>query len=461
MSTNGNNSNANALGNPPGIPLTQTSLGGTSFPSSYDFVKTFVNARSATGSGNNGVTDLDDPTYLGFELMFDITSPLFNGATNGDPGIFEGGSSNEYPATPSAIGYLNKIGEANRVEYLKAFIQGMLEIQRTRPYYFQTIGGLLEAYTKSLEFSKDPFTGSSAAEGVTIGCLEAIDLKITALFNLYRMACYDVRYKRFVLPKNLMRFDIYINVHEIRKFKTTVNGQPIQFYDDGTQITASQDNVNANTSQIRFKFSECIFDVGSSGKVFEGVTNAGGDIATTEMKFGYSVLELISSYAGFDSSLEEDKKQTVASPGMQGKQKSFIKSKLGEVGDKVKAVGDQALTNLKNSPERLKAIAESKASGAIDSFVLGNVFGLTGLQNSLIGTLQNPQGLINAALGALATTSDIGTILDSGSGRLGELTGTQKAFEGALAGGSLESVNVFGPSGPPNNSAINNQNVFD
>ena len=87
MSTNGNNSNANALGNPPGIPLTQTSLGGTSFPSSYDFVKTFVNARSATGSGNNGVTDLDDPTYLGFELMFDITSPLFNGATNGDPGI--------------------------------------------------------------------------------------------------------------------------------------------------------------------------------------------------------------------------------------------------------------------------------------------------------------------------------------------------------------------------------------
>ena len=59
-------------------------LGGKSFPSSYEYAKRFVaNATTAQGSGNNGVTSLDDPTYLGFSLMFDITSPLFNGAIAG------------------------------------------------------------------------------------------------------------------------------------------------------------------------------------------------------------------------------------------------------------------------------------------------------------------------------------------------------------------------------------------
>ena len=63
-------------------------LGGGSFPQSYEFAKRFVsNPTTAYGSGNNGVTSLDDPTFLGFSLMFDITSPLFNGAITGGSGI--------------------------------------------------------------------------------------------------------------------------------------------------------------------------------------------------------------------------------------------------------------------------------------------------------------------------------------------------------------------------------------
>ena len=185
-------------------------LGGSSFPSSYEFAKRFVNnAKTANGSGSNAVTSLDDPTYLGFSLMFDITSPLFNGATVGSNGIppaaltpapedgqvsTQGGliitpsdSNNNYPSTPSAVAYLNKIGEANRAEYLKAFIQGIQEVNQTRPYYFQTIAGIKEAWEKNSSFSIEPYTGTTGEEGITIGCLEAIDLKITALFNLYKI----------------------------------------------------------------------------------------------------------------------------------------------------------------------------------------------------------------------------------------------------------------------------------
>ena len=63
-----------------------SALGGKSFPASYPFAKRFVsNSNTNEGSGNNAVTALDDPTYLGFSLMFDILSPLFNGAQIGDP----------------------------------------------------------------------------------------------------------------------------------------------------------------------------------------------------------------------------------------------------------------------------------------------------------------------------------------------------------------------------------------
>ena len=54
--------------------------------------------------------------------------------------------------------------------------------------------------------------------------------------------------------------------------------------------------VNENTSRVRFKFTECTWDPAASGKVFESVTNAGGTVATTEMKFGYGVMETVSIF---------------------------------------------------------------------------------------------------------------------------------------------------------------------
>jgi hypothetical protein len=468
------------LANPPTSTGTSgSSLGGSSFPSAYDFAKRFVNAKSVNGSGSNGVTALDDPTYLGFSLMFDITSPLFNGATLGNTGIVEGEqspapngdggvnvaglggtdvtqptSSSAYPSTPSAIGYLDKIGEANRVEYLKAFIQGLQEVVKTRPYYFQTIGGLLEAWNKSIDFSEDPFTGSTGTDGVTIGCLEAIDLKITALFNLYRMAVYDVRFKRFILPKNLMRFNVYVNVHEIRKFKTVIKTVGASNKNDAGPKTA--DHVNENTSQIRFKFSECIWDVSASGKVFDGVTNVGGAIATTEMKWGYSVLEMISQYSGFDSALTEDKQQNSSTPGITNKTKSFAKDKLDGIKSAITDIGDSALANLKAAPGRVVDLAKQRISSLIDGAVLGNVFGL---RNQVIGTLQNPQGLINAALGAAVQAGSLGA---TAPGNIKSKLGDSIFDPSTNTLGRLNSINAFGAPGPSqDNGGLASSNIIE
>ena len=429
-----------------------SNLGGGTFPRSYEFAKRFVaSAGSIEGSGNNAVTSLDDPTYLGFSLMFDITSPLFNGAQIGTVDTGEGAATPSYPTTPSAVGYLNAIGEQNRVQYLKAFVLGMLEIQNTRPYYFQTIEGLLESWQKSVDFSTDPYTGTTGEEGITIGCLEAIDLKITALFNLYKMAVYDSLHKRFILPANLRKFDVYIYIQEIRKFKTVRNWLGALNPSDATADTLRY--VNENTSQVGFRFVECEWLPGACGKVFEGVTNTGGEIATTEIKFNYSDMQNNSQYSGFDSALDASKIQASTDPSFKDKVKQFAKDQL------------------MNQVDGAVNLAGRTAASLIEGFTLGNVFGA---RNNLLGAISNPQALINAATGAAIQGNELDTfgnessITNIGDNPLGTADqpqefGTSKIFESPLpVGTGLSSTNAFGPSGPPPNSTIgSDDNIFN
>ena len=474
-----------------------------SFASKYDFIKRFVNnSTTAAGSGNNGVTALDDPTYLGFSLMFDITSPLFNGATLGnvaakaiDPesplgkinsavskgiGQLEGKifspdketglpgghlgvpleagptAPATYPNEPSAIGYLTKIGEVNRANYLRAFVQGMEEIIKTRPYYFQTISGLVEAWNKSIEFSEDPFTGTTGTDGVEVGCLEAIDLKITALFNLYRLAVYDIRMKRFVLPKNLMRFDVYVDVHEIRKFKTVRNW--ISALNPSDTSGDAINFVNENTSRIRFRFTDCIWDVSASGKVFEGVTNVGGTVATTSMKWSYGLLAMDSQYSGYDSALDESKQQGNSDPGFIDKLKTFGK--------------DAAINAGANAAAKAANAIGQKIKSAAQSLALGNVFGL---RNQVLGVLSNPQSLLNATNGAAAQTGELATFGGStantslGDNPLGDGVSpsrtihNERVFDPSTNSlGGLNSISAFGPSGPSqDNGGLSSTNIFE
>lgn len=417
---------------------------GATFPASYDFAKRFVNnAQTAEGSGGNGVTALDDPTYLGFQLMFDPFSPLFNGAGVGDPSLSntdlpgsegngnlgslasqfgipnstEQTAGSGYEKYESAVGYLEKIGEGTRAKYLRAFVQGMQEINRTRPYYWQTIEGLDEAWTKSTDFALDPFTGSAAGAGITIGCLEAIDLKLTALFSLYKMAVYDVQYKRFVLPKNLMKFDVYIYIQEIRKFKTVRNW--LTTFNPSANGAETANFTNENTSQVGFRFNECTWDIAATGKVFENVTNSGGTIATTSIKFGYSNIEQASQFSGYDGKLN-DWTQPQSSQKLGARVKKFAKDQLA------------------NQAEGAINLAQRTVSSAIQGFTLGNVFGA---RNEIFAAISNPQALANAAVGAAVQLGEtVGTgiqnIINNNLEEIGN------AFDRPTAAGSIISQTV-------------------
>ncbi len=447
------------------------------FPDSYRFAKTFVSPAYATQGGGNGVTSIDDPTYLGFSLRFDITSPLFNGATSNPPppppppaepeldfsaGIgstfanlaeFNSALFNSTPSKPageSAVAYLETIGETTRANYLRAFIQGIREINTVRPYYWQTIEGLSDAWNKTFSMD-DPFSGSADGEGITIGCLEALDLKISALFNLYKAAVYDAKYKRTVLPVNLMYFNVYVDVLEIRKFKSTRN-----WLTKGNPSSDDQDDtlrlINENTATITFAFEECVWDLTATGKIFEGVTNAGGnEMSVTSMKWSYSRAEMESQFPGYGSALSDSANLQPVSLGGKTKlnAKGIAKKIFDNALDAAQDAGARTLNNLKKGVvNRVGRAARSLIQGPL----LGNVFGR---RNQILSAIQNPQSLINAVAGAAFQSSSLpptpGIKASLGDGVFaGQIPQIQS---------NLQTDNIFGagPSGPP---PLKSNNVF-
>lgn len=388
------------------------------FPASYPIVKRFVQ-DSAQLRAANGVTDLDDPTYLGFSLSFDINSPLFNEATTGNT------NDSSYSQTPSAVGYLAAIGEDTRMSYLKSFIQGMQQINAERSYYWQTIEGLSDVWQKNTDFATDPFVGSEENEGITIGCLEAIDLKLTALFSLYRMAVYDAKYRRFIVPKNLLRFNVTINIQEIRKFKTVRNWLSSLNISQAKQDTL--DYINENTSQISFTLNDCMWIPGECGKVFDNVSNNEINVTSTSIKFSYSNIVESSQFSGYDGKLDQKAK--------------LVNPPQAKLGDKILNFAKDQLANQAEG-------AISKAVRAGNSFLqgltLGNVYGG---RNTLFGAINNPQALINAAIGAAVQEE---TTFGSSYGfKTGENLFPSNPI---VPGGRMASNRAFDPIPPAQNS---------
>jgi hypothetical protein len=437
------------------------------FPNAYNFAKRFVTPSYDVQGNGNGVTSIDDPTYLGFSLRFDISSPLFNGAvsknsaipviTDQSSSLFDVGDNSTqknklFIGGESAVGYLEAIGETTRASYLMAFIQGIREINLSRPYYWQTIEGLSEAWDKTFNM-EDPFSGSSDTEGITIDCLEAMDLKISALFNLYKSAVYDVKHKRTILPKNLMYFNVYVDVLEIRKFKTIKNwltrGNVSNQSDDTTKL------INENTASITFLFEDCIWDLSSAGALFSGVTNAGGnDMSKMSMKWKYSKVEVESQFPGYTSALSDsvNLQPKNLGGGINTDSRSVAKKILDNANSAAKSTIDKTLSNLKKGTiNKVERVARS----LIQKPLLGNVFGQ---RNQILAAIQNPQLLINAVAGAAA---QLGILSNSNFSTPNSLSLGEPVNSGQpnrLPTG-LNSTNVYnrGPSGPP---PLSSNNVF-
>tara|TARA_R110000772_G_scaffold57747_12_gene130788 strand:- start:435 stop:1664 length:1230 start_codon:yes stop_codon:yes gene_type:complete len=229
--------------------------------------------KLGTGAGDF-LKMFQDPTVLGFKLFFENISSKGSVGT----GLL-GGETNPN----SALFYLNKMGDTARVTMLEDFKNLLSKLNSEYPWYFQSIDGLSDAWSR--DFSKAKFK-----KELTISCLESIDLRITALMDLYRKVAYDWENRRCILPDNLRQFRLTIKVYDIRNFQRDPGK-----YLDSKEINANKKEFNEqflgntieDTTQVTFNLSHCEFMANDSGSVFSSVSNASYESASQTIKISY------------------------------------------------------------------------------------------------------------------------------------------------------------------------------
>jgi hypothetical protein len=292
-------------------------------------VKGFVDGKvpvfsgSAQPNGGSVVNKvLDDPTYLGFSIFFDfVNSPL----------LFI--SDNNSLAGDYAYKYLSNVSP-QRAQLLKIFVNSLQYLQNNKPYIFQTIEGLDRCWNIATDL-KDPYMGGDEAK-IGIGCLESLDMRITALMDLYRKLAYDVNGRREILPANLRKFKCTIVVQEIRRFKTLTDIVRSQQSDTSSNFgqgnfiapttggglfnaatlnqiaSGEQDDpislwVNDNCSQVVFNLDFCEFTPETASAVFSAFNNAGEKTpAQQKIGFTYEKVSEVNRYSTLESEISND-----------------------------------------------------------------------------------------------------------------------------------------------------------
>lgn len=231
-----------------------------------------------------------DPTYLSFFLMWDWEeSPLFNG---------------------KAVDFLeNILGEPERAEKLRTFKRLLQRINAEMPWYFQSIEGFENVY--KFEELKSAYRGSD--EGLTIQCLETVDLTIAGLMDMYRDIAFDMNRWIEVLPHNMTYFNLYVIVSDCRTIasrKLISKTQTNDFADEEREYIKINDGIAA-TAKAHFmvKLKKCSFSTDAGTAIFGALNSAEPAIATNNIKFKYQIVEYYSKQYlnSFEGTLQENK----------------------------------------------------------------------------------------------------------------------------------------------------------
>lgn len=181
--------------------------------------------------------DNEDPTILGFDLKIKTDdSPLFNGSIEKFIAQFgELGNSEIAARGPILVRFK---------EQLNKFLKNDLPVSKNSPtfnggsgvktYYLKKIGGLDRLVDSSdgneikqfIDYGKD---------FITLDFYEDVTQNIGYLASLYKALSYSRIHGKQPIPENLLRFDLDIEITEIRKYNRVFKGlaeNKLDFYVD-------------------------------------------------------------------------------------------------------------------------------------------------------------------------------------------------------------------------------------
>ena len=226
---------------------------------SFDQLDKFLKVNEYKNTSYLFSNDYDEPTYVSVRVNFfpghlqnDNNADLsnFNGfnynklsmlAYNDMPHpLFDIDDTSDY----STYNYLlNSLGDVNRANLLKSFIQGFVDLNWNYPFYIKSVNGLSEL------LKIDPKRGSRVNNSgiITLKCIEGLDMKINYLLNAYRKIAWDDTYQRWILPDMMRFFKMDIIISEFRLFHS--------FSDN------LADDINLKIPTIKYECQMCEFDI--------------------------------------------------------------------------------------------------------------------------------------------------------------------------------------------------------
>lgn len=365
---------------------------------------------------------LEEPTFLGFKVLFDFAgayySPLLNlskeGAENfesakiGNQLGFGSGVNIPSPANQesqsllkdSAEAYLIKNGYADKGGYLRAFVQGLSNLSQNAEWHFKGITGLESAF--NFNFTDNKVRGENGESVIEIQLEEDLDMRVTSMLANYYTATRDVQNRRDLLPENMKFFAMTVYIADFRDFvaydKSLIGGAfangNFNAGDLLQRVLGKTDIQTIDIPQVAITFNNCYFDPFGWSQVFADLNNGEPSQAQQVLQIRYcgdveySIVnlaqnDLIDSKS--DASILNDGIKSISDKlgnlastvGIPDTVADGISSEFQFIGSRL---AGQGLGVVNQNIERLR--------GDIRSQVLGNVYD-SNLSTSLQETLLN------------------------------------------------------------------------
>lgn len=350
---------------------------------------------------------IQDPTYLGFKLLFDFSfnSPLFY-------------LGNDHP---SAYNYLNSIGRNSAAEQIKKHRDLLENLSKTADHYFQTISGLRDFWSFDIDSDSKWRT---AEKKITIEMLEGLDMRVSAIIDLYRKSAYevDVNFMRELLPENVRKFKCYVLISEFRQFhtiKAIVNS--VDNVGGGLKSTKPENNelqsLDNLITTLVFELNGCMWDTSESYDFLSDVSNIDQKQADQKISFTadsvrerheWQLLDFITDdKASVDRSAGFNKKAferdgLTQYPASETSNSNKLRDKLQKkLKNEVVSIKEESLSAMNAQKARLEANLKStirniyeqplqELKSTINKALIGNVYGF--LDNPLQAILKSFTG---------------------------------------------------------------------
>jgi hypothetical protein len=307
----------------------------------------------------------DDPLFVVFDLQIETqVSPLFRSL-----GQFITDYSDSIPELDERfVTYYEFI--INLITYIPQMGEDIMKANKL--HYIQSISGLDNLYKKIVDYPKDKLTFTVSDD---------ITMSTQQLAELYNNLVYSYDTHRYLIPENLLRFDLRIMFNDIRTMKDVD-------YKAKNPVMPEKDETIFNKSKFIYILHDCMFDFSNSRNFKDGVVVGGWGAsidtnpATLTFDINYKSISKItaadiSPYSNridfrkredvdyqtptsYTDQLEHEKQIHVNVPddGLLGKVKDRVKDELMDVRGVL-------LNNLKQQTQKLVEEAQQKMASLV------------------------------------------------------------------------------------------------